>query len=381
MLTMARVSLAVLVACFAEDSLMQFEKSNEMDLVHSQAFIRSRTSGMQKSSQDMENEYKALLKHVVDSGSWADPVTGSPFVPNASYLTPIETVVREMEEELEGQKDFNTEIMGNHTSDIIQCNSDRDALLRGTVTTLKGEMKEARITHSQCRVAENRTITTMENHCTAFDDVKKCVLGKDYAWFAAIEENPEKGGTDTLKDTIQLANQCRTGIRSTSDKAQECDGDQDDFKSKYCLYQSTLTETCSNHTTCFNTATGNWNLAESSIKKLEEEQKSIYRMLRRIRCYLKLLMGASDGSIPPAQLDLDKCAAVERITDAPLDVSYGSKAEVGKCMGDSAEEYNDLVKDELVIDSPGDESWYNREFVNKGMDTHTKLQENLECSD
>lgn len=346
---------------------MQFEKAAEFDVARSQA--SSRTKSLQKSTQEMEDQYKNILMQIAKSGSWKDPATGNPWVPEKKFLDPVKDVLQDMENELTEQQELNTGIMGNHTQSIINCNSARDALLTGEVTNLKNAMTGARSTHSTCRSNEDSTIADMESQCTTFDDIVKC--DHDYDWFAAIADDNGDSGAGSLSATIGQAGRCRNGIAATSRKAAECDRNQDDFRSAWCDYQAKLKETCDSHDTCYNGATDNWNLAESTILQLEKEQKTIFRMLGRIRCYLNLLFGASDKTTPPSNDDIATCQSTS-VTDTPLDVTYGVKAQRGLCYE------ADAVKSENTTwSSPGEDEWYNKEFGT--MTLHDKLQGNSEC--
>lgn len=359
---------AFFIQAVAEESLMQFEKASDLDLAHT--LSNSRTSSMQKNTQEMEDQYKAILMNIAKSGSWKDPATGNPWVPDSKFLDPVKGVIQDMEDELDGQKDLNTKIMDSHTKAIQKCNDDRDALLAGRVTNFKNAMKSARTAHSSCRAKEDTVIASMEKECTSFDSIQKCE--HDYLWYASLEVDDGVGGAGSLTATISQAALCRQGIASTSARAKTCDGDQDAFQAAWCTYAANLTETCDKHDACFASGTDNWDLAETTILKLEKEQKTIFRMLGRIRCYLNLLFGASDKTTPPSQDDINSCQATT-VGDTALDVTYGAKAQKGVCYA------SDAVKDEDVkYSAPGGDEWYNKEFA--GMGSHGKLQANTECS-
>lgn len=357
---------AFIITAAAEDSLMQFEKASDLNFAHSQSAALTRVSNMQKNSQQLEDQYKAMLMNVVSTGSWDDPKTGNPWVPDkALILDPVEKVVQDMVDELDEQKGLNTGIMGRHTDAIIACNTARDAALRGEVTNNKNAMVKDRKEHRECRAAEDAQIKSMEDECTAFDNIEKC--GHEQNWYAAIETD---GSAGSLAATISQANACRSGIADTKAQAIACDTSQDEFKGAFCEYASSLTDTCTTHDACYTTNTENWNAANSTIKVLESEQKTVYRMLGRIRCYLKLLFGAADKSIPPSQADISTCEQTA-IDDKALNIDYGSVADKGKCY-DAPE-----VVDESVDNLPGGAAWYDKEF--SSMTLHNKLQSNSEC--
>lgn len=343
-------------------------QAHELDLMTAQGY--SRTTRMQQSTRQMEDQYKAILNNVVTSGSWDDPKTGNPWVPNkAIILDPVQKVIEDMEGELGEQKQLNTNIMGSHTQAIEKCNTDRDAALNGPVFGLKGEMQGARGVHSDCRGAEDSAITSMESQCSKFDKLDKC--GHEQNWFAALAEGEQ--GTGTLDAVVKQAVSCKAGIAATSGKSAECDRTQDVFKEAFCNYASELQDTCDAHNDCYTAQTSNWDAASTSITQLEKEQKVIYRVMQRIRCYLDLLFGAENGSKPPSQADIEKCQSAnhEAKADADLTIDYGQKAPVGTCYG------ADAVKDESVDNRPGSAEWSAAELDD--MSAHNKLNANSAC--
>jgi len=354
------------VHTLAEDgSLMQ---AADLDVMHSQG--NSMTIRMQQSTRQMEDQYKAILNNVVTSGSWDDPKTGNPWVPNKGLvLDPVNRIIEDMEGELGEQKDLNTNIMGSHTLAVEACNAARDAALTGQVNSLKGSMQGARTAHKTCRGAEDTAIQGMETECKSFDDLSKC--DHEQNWFAGWAEGST--GPGTLDAVVKQAQSCKSGIAATSAKAVDCDGKQDAFKGSFCDYASELQETCDTHNDCYNAHTGNWDAASTSILVLEKEQKVIYRVMQRIRCYLNLLFGAENGSTPPSQADIDTCSATshEEKADADLTIDYGQKAPVGTCYG------ADAVKDESVDNRPGSPEWSKAEL--DAYKAHDKLQSNSAC--
>lgn len=358
-------SVLLFVPAYAEESLMQFEKAADLDLIHSSAL--SRTSSMHKSTQAMEDQYKALLMNIAESKSWSDPVTGNPWVPDKSLvLDPVLGVIQNMESELEGQKTLNSEIMGRHTQAIVDCNTARDNALTGPVSQDKSTMQSRRSTHSTCRGNEDKEITDMERDCQSFIGMNRC--GHEQNWYAAL--NDGQGGSGSLQAIISQAEKCRTGIADTKAKAEECDSDQDNFKQAFCNYADSLQTTCDTHKDCYDLNTGNYDTATGTITTLETEQKTIWRMLGRIRCYLDLLFQANGGT-PPVQADIENCQNTAITTDTTLTVDYGSKAPRGKCFDAAA------VNDEKIDNLPGSTGFYNKEL--DAYKAHEKLQENSDC--
>lgn len=341
------------VLAAAEDSLMQFEKASDFGDVHGS----SRTSRMQATTEAMEDQWKGLLQKIVASKSLNDPATGNPWMPSKTLiLDPVEGAVSTMEGELKEQKGLNSQIMKNHADAIRTCISTRDAALDGEVKGLKTTMQSARGTHSTCRTAEDSAITTMEASCGHFEGLQKCGFEQD--WFAQYSETNSGG----LKDVVDAAVTCKDDIAATSSKAGECDTAQTIFAGAACSYGNRVREVCLAYDTCYGKQTGNWNQAETSIKKLEEEQKIIYRMLGRIRCFLNVLYEKVNNNEVPTQKDIDDCVDAT-VTDEPLDVAYDSIATTPYDCGSNP---HPAVQDETAAFAagygPGDAGWYSAEF-------------------
>lgn len=353
-------SLVVLAA--AEDSLMQFEKASDFGDAHG----NSKTSRMQATTEAMEDQWKGLLQKIVASKSLNDPSTGNPWMPSKSLiLDPVEGAVTAMEGELKAEKDVNSAIMKSHADAVRTCISTRDGLLDGEVRGLKNTMQSTRTTHSQCRTAEDGAITTMESNCGHFNGLPKCGFEQD--WFAQYSET-QSGG---LADVVDAAVTCKGNIATTSTKAAECDAAQTSFAGAACNYGNRVREVCAAYDTCYNKQTSNWDQAEGSIKKLEAEQKIIYRMLGRIRCFLNVLYEKVNNGEVPEQSDIDACVA-GTVTDEPLNVAYDMKQTTTY---DCANSPHPAVEDETAAFAagygPGDATWYSAELGS--MTAHEKL--------
>lgn len=346
---------------------MQFEKASDLDFSHAQT--SSRMSRMLQSGQAMEDQWKGILQQIVDSGSWSNPKTGAPWIPNQDLLDPVKEVIENMEGELAGQQALNSEIMGNHTAAIVACNSARDAALTGTVATKLQASRTAEDAHSDCRDAEDTKITDMEQKCGVFEGLQKC--GHEQDWFAGYEEGD--AGPGSLKEAVTAAVACKSTIAAATSQATTCDTAQTTFRDAWCSYASELDTVCSTHESCYDLQKSNWNAASDSITVLQKEQKTIFRMLGRIRCYLEILFRRSQEGTAyvPKQSDIETCQDTAITKDGHLDVNYGSIAERGLCKG------ADNVKDEPTDNGPGSTTWYDTKFG--GMKTHDKLNSNSAC--
>lgn len=366
------VPALVIMHAVSEESLMQFEKASDLEL--SASLGLSRTSRMQQSTMAMESQWRGLLENIVKSGSWDDPATGTPWLPNkTAVLNPVQDVIEDMEEELENQMKLNTDIMGNHTKQIIDCIDTRNKKLNGVVTNKKDTMTANRFAHADCRInkdeGENKKIETMESDCKTFGDTQKCT--DDQNWFAAYVEGDQED--DSLYKLVEKAVACKDAVTAVTTKSSTCDTAQTTFQQSWCAYKSELDLTCSNFADCYATETGHWNQANSSIAKLEAEQKTIFRMLGRIRCYLKLLFRAVDEKIMPEQKDIDACSEVDRIDDSTYNgTDFG--VDYGKITDPVYECYHhpSVVDENVTSPVPGDQAWFDNEY-NSTLKNHSKL--------
>lgn len=318
----------------AEESLMQFEKSSDFSLSAERG--NSRTHRLHQNTQAMEEEWKSILMNIAQSGSWSNPKTGNPWVPNKTgVLEPVQTVIEEMEDELKEQKVLNTDIMGNHTADVKTCNAVMNAAIKAAAANEYEAFKKSRTTHADCRVAENTQIEAMEKDCGVFNASNKC--GHEQDWFAAYQESPDNKAAGSLAKIVDEAVECKREIGVTTKKAEECDGNQDTFTGNFCSYRCAVDGACSTHAECWGKARDGWNAANTSITALEQEQKTIYRMLQRIRCYLDLLVGKADGvwkETPPTAEDIAKCGeGTLKWEDQELDVAKGGIEAAATCYG------------------------------------------------
>lgn len=344
-------------------------QSHELDVLGGQGF--SRTARMRESTKQMEDQYKSLVQNIVKSGSWDNPATGKPWVPNATkFLDPVDGIISEMEEQLTGQKDENSGIMGTHTQNIVTCNTNLDNTIANTIAGLKATMVSDRGTHSSCRTNEDDEINSMELKCDAFKGTNRCDSKHQQDWFAAMSKKSNDGSSGTLKDIVKKAKNCRTSIGVLEGRANSCDNFQTNFQASWCAYASALDEACETHDNCYTTNKNNWNLAQGTITQLEKEQKIVYRMLGRIRCYLRLLFKKSANEATPTQDDIAACQDAT-VTDEPLDVAYGQIAPPSLCAA------ADAVKDEPTSPTPDSEEWYTREYT--GMTDHDKLNAKAGC--
>jgi hypothetical protein len=361
--------MSVFIMCaHAEESLMQFEKAADMDMSHIQG--HQQTNRMMENGKAMEAQWKAMVQQIVDNGG-KDPVTGTPWVPKNSLLDPVENAIAGMEGELVHEEGLNTGIMGSHVQHIQTCNADRDAAIVDALA-LQGTANGKGSDHHSCRLNdEYPAIASMEAECNAFNN-KVASCGQEQDWYAAYDEGAT--GSGTLNDLVASAVSCKANVAEVAAKAPVCDTKQGEFHTAWCAFKSHTEAACSAHNSCYTLAVENYNAARNSIQGLETEQKTIFRMLARIRCYLQLLVRKNtDGSAyVPQQSDIDACqnSPITADQQSHLNVDYGSVDGPGKCLdSDGLDSVDDSV-------SPGSPTWLAR----LGANTHSELSPVAACA-
>lgn len=358
-----------LLGAIAEESLMQFEKAGELNLDRSKAHY----AAMQHSAQSMAESYQKLLQDIVAAGSLTDPVTGKDYVPSEQVLDIVKQQFTGLETELKEQQEINQGILDTHEQTIRDCNTARANAFAGAdgVVAKMNAMIAARNTHGDCRDAEDTAIDGMESECKKFQDLDRCDIG-DQNWYAV--SNDAANYRNSLDDVIAQATSCRTNVAAVTAKATECDANQDSFKNAFCAYESALEATCTELDNCYSVAKSNKDKADTSISKLEEEQKTIWRMIQKVHCYLNLLFDAAkkhDAGMPD-QAKINACNAMTA-SDSAISINYEA-AEAQNLCADHPD-----VKAEPATDDyqPGTDDWYGGEL--QQYEKHGKLKDNSVC--
>lgn len=339
---------------------MQFEKAGELNVDRGKGQYVS----MLHSAQDLSNSYKNLLMKIMQNGP-TDPVTGSTFVPPLEILDKVRDQFTGVEQELKTQQEQNQGILDTHEDSIRECNANMESAFTRAdgVVARMGAMQAARNAHGTCRDSEDVAISEMEDECDKFKNLDRCDIG-DQNWYAVTAD---KGAyRNSLDDVIAQGTTCRTKVGAVSSLAPQCDTKQDTFRSAFCEYEDLLTSTCADLDVCYSTNTGNKAKADTSIKKLEEEQKTMYRMVQKVHCYLNALFAFAKDGTAPVQSQIDGCELLTP-SDTSLNIEYEDAAAKVSCADDAR------VKGEPATDDygPGADDWYTNEM--QDYETHGKL--------
>jgi len=398
---MVRIIISALSVCgaYASESgvLMQSQAQADGTLVMLGAndqFANALQAGsgrvrkMQENTKQMEDQYRALLQNIVSSGSMANPETGKPWLPSQDFLTVVKDQFTALKTELLSEKSQNEGILEQAHNNVVQCNTARKSAFDATdvgvkwpsagVLALQSTMQGARTTHSTCRNGEDVDITDMEGKCAAFDDLaSKCDENQD--WYAQYNDaNIAATAANTLQTVVAKATACKGAVDTVTTTAAQCDTDQTAFKQSFCAYEHRLDSVCVTHHSCYELQTRNLDTTNSSVAALEIEQKTIWRMVGKVECYLTALVNAGATSMP-TQATITSCSGTP-IADSDLTITYNAVAAEDECMKNNAlrEDYAGLhAKVQGSNYRPGDELWYHTEMA--GLTTHNKLNDNVAC--
>lgn len=370
---MVRSIVALLVPGVASESVLM-QNSAKADAAFALAGL-SRVDKMKESTKAMEEQYKGFLENIVKSGSMQDPETGTPWLPSAQFFSVVQTQFNAMKEELKEEKETNEQLLRDAQAAVVSCNTVRKSGFdkSGGVLELLGTMQGLRADHKTCRSEEDTKIVDMTTKCKAFDDIEaKC--DEDQDWYAKYDGDE---GDDPLKEIVTKATDCKLAVDDTTAKAAECDTAQGDFEDSYCTYAKSLKSVCDVHTTCYTAQESYHKKLKESVDTLEKEQKVIWRMVGKVECYLKVLLGATATAMP-TQSDINTCSSTP-IDDSELSIddALDTIAPKDACMKNGAlgDDPNDLATASF---RPGYDSWETAEYTGTLLD-HDKLNDVSSC--
>jgi len=334
-----------------------------------------RVKKMQENTQQMEDQYKALLQNIISSGSMQNPETGKPWLPSQEFLRVVEQQFTALKDELKNEKAQNENILAQAHQNVVDCNTNRQTAFEASgsgVLALQGAMQKDRGTHSSCRTGEDTDIADMEDKCKQFDDLaSKCDENQD--WYAQYNDaSIVADASNTLQTVVAKATACKGGVDTVTATAAQCDADQTAFKKSFCDYEKHLSATCATHKSCYKLQTENLATSRASVEALEVEQKTIWRMVGKVECYLEKLENAGINSMPK-QSDITACAGLTP-DDSALTITYKDPVPEDNCMENAALR-GDLASPK---NRPGEKSWFDKEMA--GLTAHNKLNDNVACA-
>lgn len=286
----------------------------------------ARIGKLEENAKQMADSYGAILQNIVDKHSLVDPVTGAPYTPPPLIMETLSTTFATLETQLENEKSLNQGLVDTSYDHVVTCASHKQANFTGTggVDELNSAMDNARSAHDGCRDEEIAHENTKATECGAFDDLV-ATCQKDYTYFTSYSKNTDSA-SDSLTNVLAQAGKCEKAVNKLADKAESCDGKQETFEHTFCTFANKLDRVCSQYTNCHSAAEVDWTSVNTSVHALEASQKIVFKMLRKVMCYITTLSEASADKMP-TQADIKKCQelgsnAGEAIDTSKLDVTY-----------------------------------------------------------
>lgn len=268
---------------------------------------------MQVTAKKMESEYRALLEAAVRR----EPNTGTPWVPNMTDI--ITEQFNVLKTELIEEKDENQRLVDAANAAVATCNEVMVNRTRDSVDPLAAANSAARTKHKTCRALETTQVPDRDVQCVppTYQGTPVCEADQDWYNNGAVEawSGDSFSASTDLNAAIVQAGKCV----DYREHGKQCDRDQVNFETAFCLYSQELRETCSVHHSCYNQAIADRSVTVENVGELESAQKMVWKALQKIFCYMDKLKNAGLTGQNPTSQDITDCTALEPATD-PLDI-------------------------------------------------------------
>lgn len=368
-----------------QGSLMQSAHS-DLASAESVSLRLNRLNELQLTTKRMEAEYKAMAKAIINKQ--VDPATGRPYeaprnVDFGLLQDQFDNLLRQLAEE----KNTNQNLVLAENAKVTQCNTDRDTAYSadpGGVNVRLATQQGARRSHNACRASENTHIETRKDKCEGFvnqafcqyvDDTHAADSDTQHQIFATDGQGDL---LDKLMNTITTATECKDALANEKVKSGECDSSQAEFELRFCEYDQILTDTCDALDACYTRTTTDRGLVVDGVKELETNQKVVYKMIQKVKCYVDKMQSKFKTL---TNADLAACESMS-IDASSLNINYPDADPKAPC-----------DKSLLANGAPGDESWaiaeYNatlhhkhhgEDYAGHGADVISKIEAIADCA-
>lgn len=341
----------------------------------------SKLADLQLTTKRMETEYKAMAYAIINKE--IDPATGNPYeAPKAAAMwSTVNEQFNLLLEQLDSEKAVNQKLLDQAHANVAQCNTDRNTAYTETdgVNDRDQQTTDDRTSHTDCRTSENAHIEVRNQNCSAFVEKALCDAHEnDYNYFVASDDvGPNyQSVPQALLDAIEHAEDCKDSLHKEKLVSQDCDAKQRTFEMAFCMYDLTLRTTCTALDSCYSAATADLNLVNTSVAELETNQKVVYKMVQKVKCYVDA-MSANFKTLTASHI---KTCEDQKHDASKLDISYKPVVPKVAC---------DLSK--LSHGVPGDASWATQEYTAVHNEHHgedyanrgqviSKIETQLDCA-
>jgi len=232
---------------------------------------------------------------------------------------------------------------------LIQCETDMNSSLSGTVSAAFTALGASRKGHKDCR--KNESAAYMANSTawaaysvleTQIPDPPTCPQFTrkldSMSNFFKPQSNAMLKWYEDYKPTFRAKEVTYEDADQTlQTERTKCNGLQQAMEQDYCDYQKKLTSTCGTYVSCHQTNLARYRASKARVKQTEASRKSLYKSGRAIICHLEALIAGStrhdcanssanldvshlaiDYPVEPAQLSCDTSS----VSDSPCDASW-----------------------------------------------------------
>jgi len=274
---------------------------------------------MKKTAREMEHEYRTILETMVQQ-----PRLGNEYQPPSDMISTAEGIFDTIESELDTEKDTSQQEINDANSKIKECNDDKkDGYTRPNgINDRKATSDSNRQAHKTCREEENRLICKTKVECDAFNAKQQKSCEHEQNWYVAkVDSTVKNTAAPSLGQLITQAESCRTNLAAEHSHAAECDGKQSVFEISFCQYADRLQKVSDAYEQCYDQQEEFRNRVVANVEILERDGKLIWKMVKKIRCYIESLKDVEYTNKLPLQSDIDRCTSLDPDT-TPLDIAY-----------------------------------------------------------
>lgn len=314
------------------------------------SFKLSKLADLKLTTKRMEEEYRSMAYALI-----SQPKTPNPYTESTAQFETVTNELNELLWQLDQQKETNQNLITAAYNGVVAVNTQRDSDYEEAETGVNAQSSattQTRSNHDTCRTTENVKIEDRNSTCSSFVAHTLCSVHKsDYTYFANEAKGDYSSVPNKLLTAIGTAKECKEDLREEVSQSSNCDYRQRAFELAYCLYFQKLTDTCSTLDTNYATANSYWNAVNTAVTELETEQKIVFRMIQKVKCYVDKI---SNNFNTLQASDIKFCEDKDYLAMADQKLSITKSPPPNKAACD---------KSSITHGEPGQPSWEEQEYV------------------
>lgn len=283
---------------------------------------------MKKTAREMEHEYRTILEMMVQQ-----PTLGTEYQPPDSMITDVEAVFDVIEDQLVSEKTTSQAAIDGANAEIKVCGDNkRDGYTKPHgINDWKAWSDESRGAHTECRVQENSMICTTRTECDKFNGQQQKSCEHEQNWYVKVKDPAVTAPSiPALEQLIRQAETCRSKLAAEHEHAAVCDYKQGDFEIAFCRYADRLQKVSDEYNQCYEMKDAFRTKEVKKVEILERDGKLIWKMVKKIRCYIETLKTVEYSGKLPLQGEIDTCTGLDPET-SPLDIAYTAAEPYEAC--------------------------------------------------